>query len=306
MLPFVTMLMMVLIGCAGLVVDVRNGYVVHGMLQHAVDDGALSALRWSVQADDTPNGSAPSAVSDAVAEAMRVVQQELASDGVGGMSTASATLTSGRLIVTAKASVPTFFLSVAGVRLWEIAAHANVKLETAGVPSAQSTGPSGTPLALRAVLGVPPASLGAVPGYAGAGLVALAGAFGGGGSFGAGAASVGYGGVMSSPGAVSLGAAPSADGLGVPASCNCGSGVVDPQVDPPTLGRLDQTCPAPPDSGSLSGDTGVGSSPDSQGASATGGDGGTAGDGGDGGGGGDRGGSGDGGGGEGGDGGSGN
>ena len=176
MLPFVSLLVVVLIGCAGLVVDVRNGYVVHGMLQRAADDGAISALRWFTQVDDTQGGPGADVAGGAVAEAMRVVQQELASQGVAGISAASATLTGGRLTLTARANVPTFFLGLFGVGRWVESAHAEVTIASANpiVPSVVPPQPSGVfEPAVIAASGFAPGGAFAGPLAAGMGLAGM-------------------------------------------------------------------------------------------------------------------------------------
>ncbi len=84
-------LMLVIFGFAGLAVDVRNGYVVRSMLQHAVDDGALSALRWSAQVFDSL-GAQDVFVGQAVQESLSVAQQELQSQGLSGISSVKASV----------------------------------------------------------------------------------------------------------------------------------------------------------------------------------------------------------------------
>jgi Flp pilus assembly protein TadG len=121
------LMMMVILGSAGLTIDVRNGYVVRAMLQHAVDDGARSALRWSVQGEDTPGGVVAIA-PEAVAEALRVAGTDLASAGIAAMSSATATLTGGHLVVAAHSRVPTFFLGLFGIPAWYPEARAGAVL----------------------------------------------------------------------------------------------------------------------------------------------------------------------------------
>lgn len=120
-------LLPVIIGFAGVAVDVRNGYLVRAMLQHAVDDGALSALRWSAQAGDAP-GRGPGTVSEAVAEAVRIVRQELRSDGITAISDVVATVFGRHLTITAGAHVPTFFLTIFGIGHWSPRVRADAAL----------------------------------------------------------------------------------------------------------------------------------------------------------------------------------
>ncbi len=145
MLFLASLLVAIAIGFAGLAVDVRNGYVVRTMLQHAVDDGALSAQRWSAQVRDTPGGGSPDALSGAVAEGMRAVQRELQANGVAGISSAGATLTGGRLTLAARAHVRTFFLPLFGIGSWLPEAQADAVLWAPGMsalPAVSSPGGS--------------------------------------------------------------------------------------------------------------------------------------------------------------------
>lgn len=148
-LPLIAITMIVLLGCAGLTADVRNGYMVRAMLQHAVDDGAISAQRWSVQAQDTPGAGAAGVVQGAAAEALRVVEQELRSQGVFGISSATVSLTGNTIVLTAEARVPTFFAALFGLRYWASRVQAAAALWppiTATVPPPGSdTGSPGAP-----------------------------------------------------------------------------------------------------------------------------------------------------------------
>jgi len=141
MLPLASILAAMAIGFAGLVVDVRNGYVVRAVLQHAVDDGALSAQRWSAQASDTPGAGSADAIAGAVAEAMRVVEQELQSAGVAGISGTAAMVTGGRLTLISRAHVRTFFLPVFGIGSWLPQARADVSLWAPGKSTLSISGP---------------------------------------------------------------------------------------------------------------------------------------------------------------------
>jgi hypothetical protein len=107
------------IGFAGLAVDVRNGYAVHTVLQHAVDDGALTALRWGDQVDSGVPGPSPKVI----AEALRVVRDDLEAQGIPSFNV-DTTLTEGAFTVRATSRVPTYFLPLFGLRSWTIQAHA--------------------------------------------------------------------------------------------------------------------------------------------------------------------------------------
>jgi hypothetical protein len=138
-LPLAALMMIVILGSAGLTIDVRNGYVVRGILQRAVDDGARSALRWSVQGEDTPEG-ARGIIPEAVAEALRVAGSDLASSGIAAMSNATATLSGGHLVVAAHSRVPTFFLGLFGIPVWYPEARADAVLPVAIALSSSTAG----------------------------------------------------------------------------------------------------------------------------------------------------------------------
>jgi len=127
-LPLVSILMMIMMGFAGLAVDVRNGYVVRSMLQHAVDDGALSALRWSTQIFDSPTRGFESVSREAVREAVRVAQQELHAHGVSEISRVTTTFADGHLTLEASARVPTYFTALFGIDHWIPRARSNTML----------------------------------------------------------------------------------------------------------------------------------------------------------------------------------
>jgi hypothetical protein len=126
----VALLMGAVIGFAGLAVDVSNGYAVRSILQHAVDDGALSALRWSAQLLDSATRDSAGIQQEAVRESLRIAQQELRSHGMAGIARLSAALVGGGLVLTASATVPTYFLVLFGVRSWSPRVRAHTKLWT--------------------------------------------------------------------------------------------------------------------------------------------------------------------------------
>ena len=166
------LLMLLLAGCAGLAVDVQDAYAVRGMLQHAVDDGALSARRWSAQADDSPGGRAAGVAAGAVAEALRVVQQDLQSQGLAGASGVDAALTPGGLVLVARARVRTFFVVLFGIPYWHPEARAEAALWTppASPPVAGPKGSASVPPSAGAI-----AAFGASSGGGGNGGAAAAG-----------------------------------------------------------------------------------------------------------------------------------
>ncbi len=156
-MAFLAVLLPVLLGFAGAAVDVRNGYVVRSMLQHAVDDGAVSAQRWSAQAEDTA-GDPSGVLAASAAEALAVARQELASEGMAGAANVTATLSGAEIAVTAQSRVPTFFLRVLGIDAWTVAAAADAPLwggRVAPSPGALVTGLS----AVSSAPSVPGASL---------------------------------------------------------------------------------------------------------------------------------------------------
>src|SRR5579884_2068779 len=145
-LLLVALLMGALLGCAGLAVDVRNGYVVRAMLQHAVDDGP---------------GASPAAIaSGAAVEAMQVVRRDLAAQGIEAISSPSVTLGAGRLLVAARARVPTFFLGLFGIPFWVPRAQAEAPLWD--IPAGPSVGGAGG--AGGGAAGMPPQGVPAVEG----------------------------------------------------------------------------------------------------------------------------------------------
>lgn len=122
-LAFVALLFAGILGAAGLAVDVGHGYLVRAILNHAVDDGVRSGVRWSAQAQDT-SGDGGAIIAAAVAAAQSVARADLAAQGLG-RARATATLSGGHLTVSAEASAPTFFLSVFGLTHWTVRASAD-------------------------------------------------------------------------------------------------------------------------------------------------------------------------------------
>lgn len=227
-------LMAITVGFAGLAVDVRNGYIVRSILQHAVDDGALSALRWSMQVYDSPQADPDSVARAAAQEALRVAQQELLSQGVSGISRVQADLTAGHLTLTASASVPTYFTALFGVSRWFPRVRADAALWTPLSISA-------SPPALRLAGPVPmePAPL--------SGLSAGTGPGEGNGNGGSRPESTPTGTEPGSPGSPS-----SADSLGDAGPCNCDAVAAgDPRSAREALERMGVT---PADPGPFQGD----------------------------------------------------
>lgn len=231
MLPLASVLVAVAIGFAGLVVDVRNGYVVRAMLQRAVDDAALSAQRWSAQAGDTPAGGAANAIAGAVAEAMRVVDQELRSENVAGISVTSATLTGGHLTLRSRARVRTFFLPLFGIGFWLPDVRADIALWAPATPasgtSGQGAGSSGGGSTVVEMLG----STGSVPapppggfepmGPSQIGLWRVGAGLPAGDGSGMAAAAISPAGVAASPDTSASMAAAPPDGVSSAEPCNC-------------------------------------------------------------------------------------
>jgi len=214
-LLLVALLLPALLGFAGAAVDVRDGYVVRSMLQHSVDDGVLSAQRWSVQANDL-SGESPGAIAQgAVDEALRVARGELASEGLGA-ATVVATPSGASLAMTAEARVPTFFLGVFGLPAWTVAAQADAALWVGQANGLQAAGASGLGLPLAPG----PASGQVAPGTWGLGVFGGSAAAGGGdsGSNGFAASSE-----PNAPSGAPQGAASSLDGVDALGACNCDS-----------------------------------------------------------------------------------
>jgi hypothetical protein len=118
--------LVVLCGFAALAVDVANGYVVRGMLQHAVDDGVLTAQRWSTQVDDP--GTNPEALQgQAVAAAIATAQRDLQAQGLGGAAV-NGTLTGSAFRLEAQVPIAAWFLRIFGIASWSAAASSQAVL----------------------------------------------------------------------------------------------------------------------------------------------------------------------------------
>lgn len=166
---FLGVSLILLLGCAGLAVDVANGYVVRGILQNAVDDAARTAQRWSTQVDD-PGANPETVQVQAVAAALATARRDVRAHGLAAATVVDGVLAGSRLRITARAAVNTWFLRALGVTSWTPAAAAEVVLWTAARRSALPAGaPPGAPLAPPVV---PPSSAlppGVVPHEAGSG-----------------------------------------------------------------------------------------------------------------------------------------
>jgi len=156
------LLLPVVLGFAGAAVDVGNAYTVRSMLQHAVDDGALSAERWSTAVADGSGASAPAVLQAAVSEALVVAHDELASVGLAA-STVTATPSGAGLALSAEARVPTFFLGVFGIPLWTVVARADAPWWTAPVIASGTSGGTAGGDNGPADLGASPDSTGDAP-----------------------------------------------------------------------------------------------------------------------------------------------
>ncbi|HEV2282797.1 MAG TPA: hypothetical protein VGX75_10485 [bacterium] len=122
------------LGFTALAVDVANGYVARGILQHAVDDAALTARRWSAQVDDP--GVDPGAVrSQAVAAAIAVARRDVQAHGLGDVTALDATVAGSRLRIAARASIRTWFLQALGIATWLPSASSDVTLWTPAAPA---------------------------------------------------------------------------------------------------------------------------------------------------------------------------
>lgn len=133
-------MLVTLLGFAALAVDVANGYAAQGMLQHAVDDAARTAQRWSAQVDDP--GADPAAVqAQAVAAAIATAQRDLAAQGLGN-AVVQADFADPQLHIAARASVGTWFLRALGITSWSPSASSDVALWTPVSPAAVTPAPS--------------------------------------------------------------------------------------------------------------------------------------------------------------------
>ncbi len=233
-LLLVAVLMIIVMGFAGLAVDVRSGYVVRSILQHAVDDGALSALRWSMQVYDSPQADPDGVAWAAAQEALRIARQELHSQGVSGISRVEAALAAEHLTLTASASVPTYFATLFGVGHWVPRVRADTALWT---PPPVSASPPALRFAGPALMGLAPVaelSAGTGPGE-------------GNGNGGSRPESTPTGPEPGSPGSPS-----SADPQGTSGPCNCDAiAAGDPQSAREALERMGVT---PADPGPFEGD----------------------------------------------------
>lgn len=132
-------MLVTLLGFAALAVDVANGYAAQGMLQHAVDDAARTAQRWSAQVDDP--GADPAAVqAQAVAAAIATAQRDLAAQGLGN-AVVQADFADPQLHIAARASVGTWFLRALGITSWSPSASSDVALWTPVSPAAVTPAP---------------------------------------------------------------------------------------------------------------------------------------------------------------------
>lgn len=176
-LSVVAVMLTTLLGFTALAVDVANGYVARAILQHAVDDGALTAQRWSTQADDP--GADPSAVqTQAVAAALETARRDIDAQGLAGAAAVEAVVAGSRLRIAARASIRTWFLRPFGVATLAPSASADTVLWTAvssASPSARGAAAGGPAPALPPAIRPAPAVIlpeapgGAQPGDAPAG-----------------------------------------------------------------------------------------------------------------------------------------
>lgn len=143
-----------LLGFAGLAVDVANGYVVREILQHAVDDGALTAQRWSTQVDD-PGVNPSIALTQAVASALDTARRDIQAHGLSGGAVLDAAVAGSRLRITARASVRTWFLRPFGITTLAPSASSDVAL---WMPAATPGGPPGTAPVFPSAAGPAPAA----------------------------------------------------------------------------------------------------------------------------------------------------
>jgi hypothetical protein len=145
MLATLAALLVVLLGFTGLAVDVANGYAAREMLQHAVDDAARTAQRWSSQVDDP--GVDPAAVqTQAVAAAVAIARRDVQAEGLAAATVVTTALAGSHLRIAAQASVSTWFLRALGISLWRPAASSDVILWTpASSPALPTPSASGAP-----------------------------------------------------------------------------------------------------------------------------------------------------------------
>lgn len=152
--------LLVLAGFAAAAVDVANGYVAQGILQHAVDDAARTAQRWSAQVDDS--GTDAGAVeARAIAKAVDTAHRDVDAHGLSAVTVVQTGLAGSRLRIAARAAIRTWFLRAFGIKTWFPSASSDVALWTTLPPPAVSSFPSPSPVAAPAPLF--PASTGAFP-----------------------------------------------------------------------------------------------------------------------------------------------
>lgn len=133
--------LVVLLGFAAAAVDVANGYVVRGILQHAVDDAARTAQRWSAQVDD-PGADAGAVEAQAVAAAVDTAYRDVDAQGLSGVTVVHSGLLGSRLRIAARATVRTWFLRIFGITTWLPSASSEVALWTRPAPAAASPFPA--------------------------------------------------------------------------------------------------------------------------------------------------------------------
>lgn len=128
-----------LLGFAALAVDVANGYVARAILQHAVDDGAITAQRWSAQVDDP--GADPSAVQNrAVAAGLETARRDIEAQGLAGATAVEAAVAGSHLRIVARASIRTWFLRPFGAATLAPSASADTVLWMAASSAAPPAG----------------------------------------------------------------------------------------------------------------------------------------------------------------------
>ena len=154
--------LVVLLGFTALAVDVANGYVVRGILQHAVDDAALTAQRWSAQVDD-PGVDPGTVQAQAVAAALDTVHRDIQAHGLAGVSAVNAAVAGSRLRIAARASIHTWFLRALGIGSWLPSASSDAALWTPVSPAGTSSSASAVPPAGAATAPVFPALSGPAP-----------------------------------------------------------------------------------------------------------------------------------------------
>jgi hypothetical protein len=153
--------LLVLLGFVATAVDVANGYVVRGILQHAVDDAARTAQRWSAQVDD-PGADAGAVEAQAIAAAVDTVHRDVDAHGLSAVTVVHTGIAGSRLRIAARATIPTWFLRIFGITTWLPSASSDVVLWTALPPAAAFPFP--TPPRATGPAPVFPTSTGPLPG----------------------------------------------------------------------------------------------------------------------------------------------